>query len=213
MKLTILPGAVCAGLFLLSLSSASHAALANGSILSIDSGSHFEIGPAGNTAILGNDGLIVGTSQLASGSHGGFPNGTEIPGIDIPTDWLGNTGLHLTTSPTRIISDDGAGNVLLDFSGWSWSWNSLTWNLGSGAWNGNADGVATMTCTGDCGIGDTYTLAYSATFPAAPPAFEGIQYRLSLTGVVSEVPVPAAIWLFGSGLLGLVGTSRHRKAA
>jgi len=36
----------------------------------------------------------------------------------------------------------------------------------------------------------------------------------SLTVVsISSVPVPAAVWLFGSGLLGLVGVSRHKKAA
>jgi hypothetical protein len=27
------------------------------------------------------------------------------------------------------------------------------------------------------------------------------------------VPVPAAFWLFGSGLLGLVGMARRKKAA
>ena len=31
--------------------------------------------------------------------------------------------------------------------------------------------------------------------------------------VVSDVPVPAAVWLFGSGLLGLVGVARRRKKA
>jgi hypothetical protein len=30
---------------------------------------------------------------------------------------------------------------------------------------------------------------------------------------VSAVPLPAAVWLFGSGLMGLVGVSRRRKAA
>ena len=30
---------------------------------------------------------------------------------------------------------------------------------------------------------------------------------------VSAVPVPAAVWLFGSGLLGLVGIARRKKAA
>ena len=30
---------------------------------------------------------------------------------------------------------------------------------------------------------------------------------------VTAVPVPAAVWLFGSGLLGLVGIARRKKAA
>ena len=37
----------------------------------------------------------------------------------------------------------------------------------------------------------------------------GFDYA-SLNGTVSAVPVPAAIWLFGSGLLGLVGISRRK---
>ena len=32
------------------------------------------------------------------------------------------------------------------------------------------------------------------------------------SGDVSAVPVPAAVWLFGSGLLGLAGISRRKKA-
>lgn len=35
--------------------------------------------------------------------------------------------------------------------------------------------------------------------------------KVSYVGTVSAVPVPAAVWLFGSGLLGLVGVSRRRK--
>ncbi len=31
--------------------------------------------------------------------------------------------------------------------------------------------------------------------------------------LVSSVPVPAAVWLFGSGLLGLIGFSKHKKTA
>ena len=30
---------------------------------------------------------------------------------------------------------------------------------------------------------------------------------------VGIIPVPAALWLFGSGLLGLVGIARRKKAA
>ena len=34
----------------------------------------------------------------------------------------------------------------------------------------------------------------------------------SISPVISSVPVPAAAWLFGSGLLGLVGIARRKKA-
>jgi hypothetical protein len=33
------------------------------------------------------------------------------------------------------------------------------------------------------------------------------------SGGTTPVPVPAALWLFGSGVLGLVGVSRRRKSA
>ena len=33
-----------------------------------------------------------------------------------------------------------------------------------------------------------------------------------IRGQVQAVPIPPALWLFGSGLLGLVGIARHKKA-
>jgi hypothetical protein len=44
----------------------------------------------------------------------------------------------------------------------------------------------------------------------------GSDGSLTLTGngtTTAPVPLPAAVWLFGSGLMGLVGVSRRRKAA
>lgn len=36
--------------------------------------------------------------------------------------------------------------------------------------------------------------------------------NILIEGTVSSVPIPAAAWLFGSGLLGLIGIARRRKS-
>jgi len=41
----------------------------------------------------------------------------------------------------------------------------------------------------------------------------GSNGNLTIGRRVPEVPVPAAVWLFGSGLLGLIGVARRKKAA
>lgn len=44
-------------------------------------------------------------------------------------------------------------------------------------------------------------------------SFASFDYNLSLNGTVATtvVPVPAAVWLFGSGLIGLVGAARRSR--
>ena len=76
-------------------------------------------------------------------------------------------------------------------------------------------GIATMACsTSSCSSGSTFTLDYFAHVPVGDPSGHGgTGYNLHLEGVVtSAVPVPAAMWLFGSGLLGLIGVAKRKKA-
>jgi len=196
---------------------------ASGVVVSVDSGSYFgmdfningEVEVNERTAISQNDGLIVGAVQAASGSHAGVPDGTELPGIDQPWEFFGNTGMHYTALPSQVLSDDGLGGVTLDFSGWSVAWNGFDSNLGSGAWQaGFSDSVAQVSCAVDCRDGDTFTLDYSATvFTGGFSGKGNAKYSLHLEGTISAVPVPAAIWLFGAGLLGLAGVARRRKAS
>ena len=40
----------------------------------------------------------------------------------------------------------------------------------------------------------------------------GTPYAWAVRGDVAAVPVPSAAWLFGSGLLGLIGVARRKKA-
>jgi hypothetical protein len=51
-----------------------------------------------------------------------------------------------------------------------------------------------------------------ANNPVIPGVVPGYTLPGSDFGQVAVVPVPGAVWLFGSGLLGLVGMARRKKA-
>lgn len=201
-------GAVCACLAVVT--SNSSAALVNGSTLSIKSGSFFQFFDTTNIPLpqiptIGVDGITLGSVQPHDFSFTG-------PRID---DFLfiGSPGMHYTTIPTNVLSAS-TNTAALDFSGWSWAFNgaAASFNLGTGSWGSNPDGVAKVICGVDCGNGDSYTLYYTATVPEDEPnGYAGFTYELSLTGSVSAVPIPAGVWLFSTGLLGLVGMARCKK--
>jgi len=182
----------------------------------VKSGSYFGMDNSGNgkvsagerTAIVQFDGLIVGTVQTASGSHGGSVDGSETPGFDKAWEYFGNTGLQYASVATTISSDDNSGAVTLDFSGWGVTWNGITAiNMGGGtqqcgtASDGicvdgagtdianaydNGTGVATVTCAAVCAAGETYTLDYSANVPQADPSnFGGVLFVLHLEGTIA----------------------------
>ena len=121
------------------------------------------------TGLMANDGLILGVVQ---------PGSVTNPGIDQPWNFFGQQGIHQTTSAVSILSDDGAGNVELDFSGWSVNWNNTNIPLGGAAWGSNPDGVAIMTCGVDCSVGDTFTLFYTATVTEGPFMVSAIDWDL-----------------------------------
>ncbi|VAW61898.1 hypothetical protein MNBD_GAMMA11-765 [hydrothermal vent metagenome] len=153
------------------------------------------------TSISSFNGLVIGTTQVAS---------VSTPNIDNPWGFSGNTGVHQSTSNTNIISASGD-TATIDFSGWGVSWNGIP-NINLGA--GDSNGIATITCdTGSgCGNGAGYVLDYFATVPTNSSSLKGgIKYRLHLEGTISAVPVPAAVWLFGSGLIGLTGIARRKR--
>jgi hypothetical protein len=90
-------------------------------------------------------------------------------------------------------------NCLYDYSGYGGGYGSAgvpvknqLWTLASV--DGNGDGVM--------GI---------PMMPGGPLAGYSANINANLTATPDPVPIPAAVWLFGSGLIGLVAAARRRK--
>jgi hypothetical protein len=123
---------------------------------------------------------------------------------------------HFTTSPLTVVEAD-AMIAKVNMSGWRLAWHGEAINLGSGfayafsndgIWgNGNdildyfvpnaSSGLASyaglaVTCCGDNSVGNYYLHLEGSFIP-------------------SVVPVPAAIWLMGSGMFGLLGFARRTR--
>jgi hypothetical protein len=51
--------------------------------------------------------------------------------------------------------------------------------------------------------------------PMTSPALDGHNFNFDILSLhvdsVSAVPIPATVWLFGSGLLGLAGVARRKR--
>jgi hypothetical protein len=143
---------------------------------------------ASETATNGNlDGYIASGNAggLASVYADGSNGALSSTGSIVPGAWTGNFGLG---ADGLALLDQAAS--LFYFSRSSGTGSTTT--AANATRFGNATGYATVTLAAN---GDfTYALAGQT----APP---------------SEVPVPAAAWLLGSGLLAMGGVIRRRKAA
>ena len=189
----------------------------------------------GFVSLRGFNGIVIGATQPASGSHSGLPGTVagEKPGLDKPWGFFNNTGMHQTTSPVSSLTSTATGGTL-NFSGWNVTWNGIAsipmsassipmGVVGSTCQSTSPQVDNGSNCNGSASFawdgvyGSQYQLWYNATVPKGDPSgFGGVNYRLHLVGTVkaaSVVPVPAAVWLLGSGLLGLVGVARRKKSA
>ncbi len=205
----------------LTLNTGIYAYDGNGNQIGVASGSYFAMDTDGNSKIagaeksslsMGTTGIIIGQATSPGASHSGWFTSGDTNAIDAPWAFLANVGSDYTT-----VGITGSTSAGLDFSGWTTTWNGIpAINMGGGAWGtGYSNGVANFAWSGV--YGSAYTLDYSATVPVGDPSgFGGVRYFLHLEGVVAsivpEVPVPAAVWLFGSGLVGLLGVVRRKSS-
>ena len=164
-----------------------------------------------NTA--GLTGVWTGTYTFAMFSPGGGPVGT--PSAPQAWTWDFDAGsVTIANTSTFYASVWTARDVTITDNGTSYGpalgqgdVNMLfDWSVNTGipvthGWDVVASGNAAGDTASASALFATIT-AGSAVFPLFQPNFNG-----SLT----KVPVPAAVWLMGSGLIGLVGVARRRR--
>lgn len=142
------------------------------------------------------------------------PFGNAVGGTVVPQNWtwdfdagvisVANTaGFYgsVWTAKDIAFSDDGSSYSAALLFDWSSSLNipvQQTWDVDA---TGNAVSN-TAVVTSLTGL----ILPSSPAFPNFQPQFSGTLHK-----DVGTVPVPAAAWLMGSGLLGLAGVARRRR--
>ncbi len=149
---------------------------------------------------------VVGTVGTAAGGSGSFSSGGT---LFFGHEWTATVAATFTGSATTwssSLSTGASATGTYNFTlmpgqvamGILFDWNT---NNGIPILNiVNADGSG-VDIDGDGTLGD---------IGCCGPIWQGATAP-GFSGVVSSVPIPAAVWLFGSGLVGLVGVARRRK--
>ena len=156
-----------------------------------------------NVGVANSSGFISDTGDVSlSMERFGFPNFFS---------YLDNSVWNVDNSAT--ISGQGdstSGSLDAWTTGTDSNWTPGTPGTAAGSGSGSALVAA--------GAGSwTGAVVNFGNVGAAWTAFDGTPYtekfNITVNGVAPpEIPIPAAVWLFGSGLLGLVGVARRKKS-
>lgn len=153
----------------------------------------------------------------AGGNFAQYIAGGDLSGFGGSID---NNGVMSLSMPGRFGAIDGPSGGVVG-----------PWNLAPSAQGGALYGFTTGTtanpgpgsitgvdCSGSSGSYSCTLVSGGAVGDAwgtftGNPYYEVWNVTLNRVGNATIVPVPAAVWLFGSGLLGLVGVARRKKQA
>ncbi len=167
-----------------------------------------------------------GPGPLVLGNLGFSWNGTVGIPVSIVLDGSGffgavQGGLAISDTVTGVGSLAATDDFLFSFGKFSYTlplgpvpMATTTFNttdIGTVGLGDNPSGTLPLT---DDGIGGSPMKA--GPFPGFNANFDVTSIHvdnITTTGGPAEIPVPAAVWLFGSGLMGLVGVARRRKSA
>jgi hypothetical protein len=154
-------------------------------------------------------------------SHNSFLAGTDVTWA-AGDSWTASVGAGLV--PAFSQNGDGVtwnavfdwGNTTTNNSNAASNFTGTVTAVGSGAAFVNAGTAPWDSATLDVHLGSDLETILDITLVTREKGSQaGSTGGLSTTtyNIVPQVPVPAAAWLFGSGLLGLAGTARRRRNA
>jgi hypothetical protein len=166
---------------------------------------------------------VGGGSAFSHSTTGGNPDGYLV---------MDNTSA--VWGGVAVSTDDPAGSVLGDFGVTAGETINVTWDMKAVSGPGGGGGIKLeswneggfMNTPGDqffATTSDWQSYSYSYTIDPGATRLKIVLLGINadsvmgydnvcINGCTAAVPVPAAAWLFGSGLLGLFGIARRKKA-
>jgi hypothetical protein len=109
--------------------------------------------------------------------------------------------------------DDTNNTISMNLSSLFGNWADIDFNIGTG----KNDGITSPLASGTWNpVSGAYTLSWTTVVDntvGGPCLPSHCVAQFTLVGTASPVPIPAAVWLFSSGLLGLLSIVRRRKAS
>ena len=129
---------------------------------------------------------------------------------------VSNYGLQLNNSGTLSATDDAVDPTILMSGGTSYAGFNGYWGTTMGGMTNQGIGVIeSAAAVGDSLYAYSFQLSDIAQQDFTPYAVQSAGYWVVdlESATLSYVPVPAAVWLFASGILGLAGVARRRRQA
>jgi len=122
------------------------------------------------------------------------------PAASSPIAWdFNGGGTWVNSFTTAASSGDETGGVMSGTIVLTDNWNTTNFAQG-GAFTGTGDGT-------------NFSIGWTSLIVGGPFNGQIGTYNVTGTYAVAAIPVPAAAWLMGSGLIGLVGVARRRRKA